>query len=251
MYKCLLVLLIILFPLCVTAQYKSVGYGDPVSKVNIGLNIGLGTAFASSEQITTTAAGLVANGNVKVAYNASKWQVGAGIDVGAATAGSVERKVSLVEVIDGDTMETQQVDGEAAKYATPYYSPHVFVNYKMNLPGDIYLYLGGSVGYTLGTHGFNVKPNDNTTKHRNVNGLNVGLSFGIDIRINSLISLEIYEGWRMSMLKEPDPIGYEAVEKNSRKGFYGNYQWWYNPSSLVKEYNAHILVTSIGLRFNL
>ena len=237
-------------PVFTNAQH-SFGYGEPVSKMSIGFGTGFGTGLASSEQIKTAGAGLAANGNLRLIYNMRKWQVGVGIDCGAVTKGSIERDVTEVEVWNGDTTRINKTDGETAQFATPYYSPQIFVNYKINLPGDLYFYTGGIVGYTFSQHGFNIKPRDNTTKHRKVNGLMVGANLGLVIRLNDFVSIEMSESWRMSMLKDPDPNGYYALEQKTRTGFAANYQWWYDPSSLVQKYNAHIFVTSFGLRFNL
>lgn len=211
---------------------------------------GLGTAYASSTQLQTTTAAIGVSGAVKAMWDTRKWQLGAGIDVGAMGKGTVKRELILINVLNNEVMSYNTANTEEAKFSSPYYSPHFIINYKLNIPDRLYFYGGGVLGYTFTRHGFELKPNEVGTTFRNVRGMTTGINLGLVIHLGDHVSLDLSESWRMSFLKDPDPGGYLALEKAER--IIGpNYVKYYDESSLVTEYDLNVFHTSVAMRIRL
>lgn len=231
-------LIIAMLPACVLAQ----------NSVDFVLGAGLSTGYAGGAQMRPSGAALGANGTLKTMWNARKWQFGAGVDVGIMSPGSVEREAIVIIEHNNDVTRVDEIWSEDSHFATPYYAPHVLVNYKLNVGELLYFYGGGVLGYTFTRQGFDMKPDRANTYYRNVRGLMTGANLGLVIQLGDRLSLDLSENWRMSFLKEPDPAGYIALAKAKRTGA-ANHLEYFDDASLVTEYNLHIFLTNIGLRF--
>jgi len=233
-------LFITAMPLFATAQ----------NNFDIVFGAGLATASAGSPQLQTTTIAIGVNGAVKAIWDTHKWQLGAGIDVGAMGKGTVKRELILTTVLNNETVSYNTANNEEAKFATPYFSPHAIIHYKINIPDKLYFYGGGVLGYTFTRHGFELAPNEVGTTFRNVRGMMTGINLGLVIHLGDHVSLDLSESWRMSFLKDPDPGGYRALEKAER--IIGpNYMKYYEESSLVTEYDLSVFHTSVAMRISL
>lgn len=227
-------------PVCVKAQ----------NGFDLVFGGGLSTAYASGPQLRTTVPALGATAVVKTIWDTRKWQVGAGVDFGVASHGTVERDVVLVVEHNNTVVSYANTRVEDAPFATPYFSPHALVNYKLNIPDRLYFYGGAVLGYTFTRQGFDMKPDGANTYYRNVRGLVTGTNLGLVINFGGRVSLDLSESWRMSFLKEPSPAGYRALEKSKRTG-YANHMEYFDAASLITEYNLHVFLTTVALRISL
>lgn len=218
----------------------------------LGFTTGFGTGYASNERINTITPGLAGNMCFKALVDTRYMQAGLGVDIGAVSTAEVERDFTVLSSKQGIIGEGIYTDNiEQAQFATPYYSPFMFVNVKIPTNANLYFYVGGVGGYTFTRHGFDMRPFESNTHYRNVRGVMAGANIGLSIRLTNLLILDIHEGWRMSALKEPDPAGYMAFERSKRVGGFGNSFLYYSPESFVTKYTVHVLTSNIGLRFRL
>lgn len=222
-------LLFLLFVASLTFSNNAIA----VSNFHIGLTGGINTSFTfiqGNSGVGYEGLALGINGGLKVLYNTRKWQLGAGIETGTLNGDTYR------SLIDPNTRQSGgRFLSADEKAAGPYFSPHLLVNYKAKFPGGIYMYFGAMGGrmFTKNTMTWDGKGS----------GWMAGANIGVVIKINKLISLDIYEGWRQGWIRnEPTTYG---VFDTSRK--YNDY-YYYSP---INKFNLSFFNTNIGLRFKL
>lgn len=205
-----------------------------ISNFHIGLTGGVNTSFTFLHTVRGPGyegLALGANGNLKALYNTRKWQFGAGIETGTLN-GDVYR--TLINPGSGYYAGGRIVSTDE-KVAAPYVAPHLLVNYKAKFPGGVYMYFGAMGG--------RMSTKNTMTWDGKGSGWMAGANIGVVIKINKLISLDIYEGWRQGWIKsEPDIYG---TFDQSRK--YENYYYYYP----LNKFNLSFFNTNIGLRIKL
>lgn len=234
-----IVLFILLLPFTVTAQ----------NSFDIGLTTGMGVGFAVSvePEISTFTPGFTVNANLKAMYTMRKWQFGASLDMGGMLISTVEREVTIISEHSSGTLERTYVDVEEVQYCSPYVSPNVFFNYKMNPSDRVYMYLGMLFGYVSTTHDFKIEPRDIYNYQRKVSGGTTGFAFGLVIHLSDHFSLDLSQNLHMYFLQDKNPEEYYAYEKSLRPSG-GDFDY-YDESALITEYDVTILLTRFGVRY--
>lgn len=225
-------------------------FASAQNSIDLVLGAGLGTAYASNPKLQTTSAAIGANGTIKAMWDTRKWQLGAGIDVGAMSHGRVERQLTFYTEVNNQVVSYSTSGAEDVQFATPYYSPHAIVNYKLNIPDKLYFYGGGVLGYTFTRHRFDTSPSMANAFSRNVRGMMTGANLGLVIHFGGRVSLDLSENWRMSFLNDPNPAEYSALARENNP-WATNYKIYLDDASLIKEYNVQVFVTTIALRVRL
>lgn len=205
-----------------------------VSNFHIGLTGGINTSFTFMHTLRGPGyEGLAfgANGSLKALYNIRKWQFGAGIETGTLN-GDVYR--TLKDPYTGYSTHHRFVSKDE-KVAAPYFAPHLLVNYKAKLPGSIYMYFGAMGG--------RISTKNTMTWNGKGSGWMAGANIGVVIKINKLISLDIYEGWRQGWIRN-EPATYGAFDPTRK---YYNYYYYYP----LNKFNLSFFNTNIGVRFKL
>lgn len=189
------------------------------------------------------------NVTLKAVANTHKWQGGIGVEAGMMK-GRLTRLVGskydyIDEVFLMYPIQYDRMVLRGQSTAGPYFTPHLFINYKVNFSDAVYAYIGPMGGMMFAKNDMSW---DGFTS-----GWTAGANLGAVIDLNEKFGLDISAGIRQAFLRD------NSTQPNTARALYNESEIIASTNGVltefyaraINEYDIRYLTGNVGVRYRL
>lgn len=239
MYKRLLFLMLAFLPATSFAQLHfgiTGGYNLVFAKVNYTNNI---ATHSGTDGEDAKFKGL--NLSVNAGVDLHKLQLGIGVEAGTFKGDMIRYQVhkndlyKFSNIYGGPYKFIDAAEGE--QVASPYITPHVYINFKQDFARIVSVYVGAMGGYMFGS--------SHLTTDGKLDGLMVGGNLGVQLNLTDRISIDVHEGLRAGFVGKKGDLS-PVYTANLDRPVNGDYYY-----IATDKFTMSFLSTNVGVVFKL